>query len=833
MGASTTKIKKAGDWLASIPIDVLHHHDQHEATAASSSKPSTGPVQKPVKADTSRPSTEPVQKPVEGHGASPQQEGQPQGPAATRHKSPRPSSRQGMPSQFGPGASVEYFSQSQQRWIPALVKSSDQVAGTYELDVHPAAEASRVRARALAAPQVPPQEIDMSAAQAPEQCQTQLAEFLGTIAPGVVWEDPKFPPTAESLCWNWAMQKRAEGWRKLVWRRLPPGHRVFPDGGLHPADIKQGSVGNCYFLASLSALAHRGRELAERLVITSPQAEKAGVAICRLNWHGRWTSIVVSHTFPCTAWKTLAFAQAERGASWVALLEKAWAKLHGSYQAIEGGLPWEGLRAFTGAPTRHQRLEEARVAPISSKVITASKILDDETYTANTGSFIQGAAGDSSDGIWSSLLKAKQRGYITCTNCGAREQHEQEWLDEDTGLVHGHSYTMLDARVINGSPYVLLRNPWGRGMWKGQNAQGASDWPSDLKRCAGNGVFWMAYQDFIKNFQSVDICRFQPGFECTSQNLQFSQSGSIAYAGMIVTTSVASDPVSLSVLQRRPPSIAGTKVQDLWCPVGVELFSMRGRPQMVTSSPYMPRQEVSVEAVLQPGVDYLLLVRVPAARQAEEKAASRAGDSFKLCTYAPGYVEVRCKPLQDKSLDTIMVDGYEGMARKSDQVLFEEDGSSIRAWAAEHRQVFVVLLEAGSTPLLAHFTWHLKNILFQADALEPATIEDRKKGASTEEFNREHTIELPPRSKQLVLLTWLDPSQGFQLGYTFLAATKPCTVCGRPVGCPIPGEFTGEYMYVGGNRFVGATGFIHKECHNVGRVAQAGLKKLRPRRALW
>eukprot|EP00971_Amphidinium_carterae_P020747 409041-Amphidinium_carterae.2 len=29
------------DRLASIPIDVLHHHDQHEATAASSSKPST------------------------------------------------------------------------------------------------------------------------------------------------------------------------------------------------------------------------------------------------------------------------------------------------------------------------------------------------------------------------------------------------------------------------------------------------------------------------------------------------------------------------------------------------------------------------------------------------------------------------------------------------------------------------------------------------------------------------------------------------------------------------------------------------------------------------
>ena len=40
------------------------------------------------------------------------------------------------------------------------------------------------------------------------------------------------------------------------------------------------------------------------------------------------------------------------------LLEKAWAKLHGSYARIESGLCYQTLRDLTGAPAYHYKLKQ-------------------------------------------------------------------------------------------------------------------------------------------------------------------------------------------------------------------------------------------------------------------------------------------------------------------------------------------------------------------------------------------------------------------------------------------------------------------------------------------
>ena len=47
-----------------------------------------------------------------------------------------------------------------------------------------------------------------------------------------------------------------------------------------------------------------------------------------------------------------AFTRGKDGEIWVMIIEKAWAKVFGSYENIEAGFPSEVLRTLTGAPTK-------------------------------------------------------------------------------------------------------------------------------------------------------------------------------------------------------------------------------------------------------------------------------------------------------------------------------------------------------------------------------------------------------------------------------------------------------------------------------------------------
>jgi calpain-15 len=58
-----------------------------------------------------------------------------------------------------------------------------------------------------------------------------------------------------------------------------------------------------------------------------------------LNLDGEWQPVIIDDNFPCIKNQGPAFSQCHGPEIWVCLLEKAYAKLFGSYLSLEAGNP--------------------------------------------------------------------------------------------------------------------------------------------------------------------------------------------------------------------------------------------------------------------------------------------------------------------------------------------------------------------------------------------------------------------------------------------------------------------------------------------------------------
>ena len=124
---------------------------------------------------------------------------------------------------------------------------------------------------------------------------------------------------------------------------------VFSDG-IKPADIKQGELRDCYFLSVLAALSKTPRRI-EKLFKMDTSLETDKWKVC-FSKNGIMQDIEMDSYIPCLNGRPC-FAKANGPKLWVIILEKAWAKLNGSYSRIESGLDDNAMRDLTGAPSFH------------------------------------------------------------------------------------------------------------------------------------------------------------------------------------------------------------------------------------------------------------------------------------------------------------------------------------------------------------------------------------------------------------------------------------------------------------------------------------------------
>ncbi|CAK60103.1 unnamed protein product (macronuclear) [Paramecium tetraurelia] len=232
-------------------------------------------------------------------------------------------------------------------------------------------------------------------------------------------------------------------------------------------DIKQGILGDCYFLSSISTIACRWPEVIKDLFI-SQRANKEKLYAVRLCLDGEWKVVVLDDFIPVNGQGNPAFSKNAGAEMWVALLEKAWAKMNIDYTDIEGGDPREVIKSITGGPTW--------------------------IVFTNAADF--------------KITITKMFRYEVCYD------QWYFWIKSELYQLWFGAWTCIF--IIEGEVTLLkIRNPWGNKEWNGDWSDGSSLWTEDLKeqvkfgKKEDDGIFFMEIKDFQRYFQAIFVGYFR------------------------------------------------------------------------------------------------------------------------------------------------------------------------------------------------------------------------------------------------------------------------------------------------------------------------------------
>ncbi|XP_073484385.1 calpain-13-like [Aquarana catesbeiana] len=300
-----------------------------------------------------------------------------------------------------------------------------------------------------------------------------------------LFEDDVFPASLYSIGQDLLSQDKL---LSIKWKRpseLNKDPRFLVDGA-SIFDIMQGEIGDCWVLSAVGALTLH-RKFLENVVPKDQEFthKYAGIFHFRFWQYGEWVDVVVDDRLPLLNGRYLSVQPRINNEFWPSLLEKAYAKLRGSYQNLHWGFLSEALVDFTGGVQLDFNL--SKPPPDLRDIVLAA---------ARSGS----------------LMGSTTSGNLNTGN-----------IELQNGIVQGHAYTVTDGLQIdyNNRTEDIIRvwNPWGRGEWNGRWSDRSPQWDRvqpEIKRRLNvernDGEFWMSCQDFIKNFSQVNICNLTPTY---------------------------------------------------------------------------------------------------------------------------------------------------------------------------------------------------------------------------------------------------------------------------------------------------------------------------------
>ena len=229
--------------------------------------------------------------------------------------------------------------------------------------------------------------------------------------------------------------------------------------------ISQGSLGDCYFVASIASLVQYPNLIYQ--IFKTKEINKEGYFELIFFIDGKFQIVIVDDYLPVNIkTKKICFTKPNNNEIWICILEKAWAKINGGYSDIIKGWMHQALQAFTGYGSEVFKHKEIKYEKLLLEISEAKK-----------NNFI-----------------------LTCsTNDNVNK----------FGLVNNHAYSLLDCIDIiskgKNIKLVKLRNVWEVKDWNGDWGNKSQLWGEEEKKQVNfdekiKEVFYMSFVDYYKYF---------------------------------------------------------------------------------------------------------------------------------------------------------------------------------------------------------------------------------------------------------------------------------------------------------------------------------------------
>lgn len=298
--------------------------------------------------------------------------------------------------------------------------------------------------------------------------------------------------------------------------------QFFVGGAANSNDIIQGALGDCWFLSALATVSTAPGLVEKFCVARDEQVGVYGFIFFRDN---SWVTVIIDdmlytrvpkyeelktseqelYHFDKEIYnksarkggKSLYFAKSgTAGETWVPLIEKAYAKLHGNYSHLGAGQECDAIEDLTGGV---------------STVLQSKDILDPDRF-------------------WDEeLSRANKDRLFGCSFNGLDSTRNGVSDTKVQGLIGNHAYSVLRAVEVKGKRFVVVRNPWGKSEWTGRWSDGSKEWtqewlealPALGHQFGDDGRFVMEYSDWLECFAQIDrTILFDSSWMMSSQWLQ-------------------------------------------------------------------------------------------------------------------------------------------------------------------------------------------------------------------------------------------------------------------------------------------------------------------------